>query len=342
MVWSVACALWGLQLDNNHIFLLACLMTSTLLVGLPLAARNLLGVELTRSITPPYFAGTPFPIQLTVRKRRGWIPLWLVMIENEVEGSGVPNQPSFFRSPIEIVPAGKTITVNQRGLFFRRGNKTFIGITLSSSFPLGLFTHSRRLELPEELLVYPQLRPIPASLIPQRMVLRRSQVERVRPSGGQEDFFGLREFQPGDNPKWIHWKSSARLPDKFLLREREDETMKRVRVILDSRVVGTGFGSLPRFEKGIRIAASLVHQLVLNDFSVDLEIVGDEFQCISVSPRNRSLSPVFEALAVLAPSLPSGTDGDLTALRGDGVPTLLISPRELSPRKSLESILRWR
>ncbi|MBP8867716.1 MAG: DUF58 domain-containing protein, partial [Propionivibrio sp.] len=78
-------------------------------------------------------------------------------------------------------------------------------ITLSTRYPLGLFRAWSYPHPPFSGLVYPRPLetplPIPAYL---------SASGQFRGDPGQEDFTGLRQYQPNDSPRHIAWKAVAR------------------------------------------------------------------------------------------------------------------------------------
>ncbi len=101
-----------------------------------------------------------------------------------------------------VFRAGSRFTARHRGRIRLRG------IRISTSFPFGLIVGSRTIEASKSLVVWPGR----GSL--KRQLLHRGAVETssAAPSGaqgGQDEFFGLREYRPGDNPRWIHWRHSA-------------------------------------------------------------------------------------------------------------------------------------
>jgi uncharacterized protein (DUF58 family) len=50
---------------------------------------------------------------------------------------------------------------------------------------------------------------------------------------GNDEFYGLREYRPGDNPKRIHWRRTART-GQLLVREMSDFQPQSIVVILDT------------------------------------------------------------------------------------------------------------
>ncbi|MFM7070401.1 MAG: DUF58 domain-containing protein, partial [Planctomycetota bacterium] len=93
----------------------------------------------------------------------------------------------------------------------RRGRFVFDTARLSSCFPLGLFEAKRAAVQPTETLVVPRLGQLKAEW--------RGWCDRAgREAAGasqrrgllEGDYYGLREWRPGDSRRWIHWRSSAR------------------------------------------------------------------------------------------------------------------------------------
>ena len=88
----------------------------------------------------------------------------------------------------------------------RRGIHQLQRFTLASLFPLGLVRPWAPLLIQARCLVYP--RPKSAGPLPAPSVIGRSAGHQ---SGGLDDeFYGLRAYQPGDALRSIHWKSIAK------------------------------------------------------------------------------------------------------------------------------------
>jgi uncharacterized protein (DUF58 family) len=129
-----------------------------------------------------------------------------------------------------------------------------------------------------------------------------------------EDFRSLRDYQPGDNPKRIHWRTSARL-GKLQVREVEREHAAPVLVLLDSRIpASTSPADRNEAEAGLELAVSFaaeVCRLALSEGDA-VQIIGffPQPACLSAAADRRSrglalpprLRPLLEAFARLTPS----------------------------------------
>jgi uncharacterized protein (DUF58 family) len=118
--------------------------------------------------------------------------------------------------------------------FVRRGVYPLGTVTLSTGFPFGMFRKERDVELPDEVVVWPRTdRPVrePAS--------GAGRVPRVGSSargtaGSRGEYRSLRGYRVGDDPKDIHWKSSARLREP-VIREYERDGAETRWICLDLR-----------------------------------------------------------------------------------------------------------
>ena len=74
---------------------------------------------------------------------------------------------------------------------------------------------------------------------------------------GPGEFHSLREYVPGDEPRTIHWRASAR-SDELKVRQHSAEGLRRCTVVLDQQVP-EGDDHDEAFERAVVAAASLVH-----------------------------------------------------------------------------------
>lgn len=74
---------------------------------------------------------------------------------------------------------------------------------------------------------------------------------------GPGEFHSLREYVPGDEPRTIHWKASAR-SDDLKVRQHSAEGLRRCTVVLDQHLPA-GAEHDDSFERAVVAAASIVH-----------------------------------------------------------------------------------
>jgi uncharacterized repeat protein (TIGR01451 family) len=85
----------------------------------------------------------------------------------------------------------------------------------------------------------------------------------ARAGGTGTDFFGVREYQPGDPPRAINWRTSARYLDKFYANEFQQERVADVGIVLDGRLRTNEFASgHSLFEYSVQAAASVADALL--------------------------------------------------------------------------------
>src|SRR5690606_18345874 len=82
-------------------------------------------------------------------------------------------------------------------------------------WPFGLFRAWAWLEMDARCLVYPR----PADHAPAPPVSAAETGSTALRNEGQDDFSGLRSYRPGDAPRHVAWKASARLHDRLLVKE---------------------------------------------------------------------------------------------------------------------------
>jgi len=335
VIWSSAFAMWGLQLGNNHLLLLACLLLGAVVASLPLSILNLAGLRVRRRSPGPVFAGAPFLIGLEIENGSRFLPASLFTIESRL--SPPRGRTRIVSCMVDRVDAGSGRKVTQRGLVRRRGEARLQDMELRSSFPLGLFRVRRLIPDQEVVLVYPRVVPLPVPE-PPRLLRRRLEaaIPAPRPLGGEE-LHGLREFRPGDNPKWIHWRSSARVDGRLLLRELEDPSSRRIRVAL---LTGRDTcDSLACFEKAVQLAASLLCRLSGRDLVVELELRGEASLVVALGAGSETLEVALKKLALVEPGEARTRSFEEDSRR---VPTLVVDPRLMRGKKLQDVRLHWR
>jgi len=153
----------------------------------------------------------------------------------------------------------------------KRGLYQLGPVGISTSFPFGLLeAHQNKNGGTQTLRIYPDLFPI----VRLPLLGTPSEIHRggfLLPKGaGSAEFSGLREYRQGDNPRHIHWPTTART-NELMLKEFEPLASANLHIILDqSKVSNVGTGKHSSFEYAVRIAASIARYAIDNGMSINV------------------------------------------------------------------------
>lgn len=131
----------------------------------------------------------------------------------------------------------------------RRGRLRLGPLTVLRRDPFGLFVWAERQAADGTLWVHPRVHPLPA--LPVGTVLDYEGRSTDTPRLGTVTFTSLRDYVPGDDPRRIHWKSTARV-GTLIVKEHVDTTEPTTTVVLD-----TGSTDPALFEHAVEVAASV-------------------------------------------------------------------------------------
>ncbi len=104
-------------------------------------------------------------------------------------------------------------------------------VTVSTSFPFGIIRKSLRFDGSSGCIIRPAPVNVPISLDPRGQGTLTHSLESWRQPGAGDEFFGVREYSPGDAPKTIAWKRSASA-NKLLVTQTAGAAPGRVWVVL--------------------------------------------------------------------------------------------------------------
>ena len=211
---------------------------------------------------------------------------------------------------------------------FKRGVFSIPQGIAESSFPFNLFKHSVLFARKESLIVHPASRDL-RNLFPRGGgALPRLSARSVPRPGESMDFYGCRLYRPGDSPRKIHWRATARyrIP---VIKEYQQEHVLHAAILLDTYLpparlaagVLHGLFSLSQslmkartnegFEAAVSLAASVAESLTAAAYHVDLLAVGGH---VSRFPSNgepdRDCDPLLDELSMAVPTPRDPFSGD--------------------------------
>lgn len=219
----------------------------------------------------------------------------------------------------------------------RRGRYRLGPIVVEAQDPLGIFRIRRVVHAEPELTVYPRPAPVREPPIVPRQPFGR-QPTRIRAWQDPSSLNDVRPFRPGDNPKHIHWKLSARFGDLYV-KEFDLRATTDIVVFIDlDRRVQAGQGAASTVEAAISLAAGVAAHALQQDLPVGAVAHDERLSWLPPGRGSRHFQQLMRWLVDL------GDGGDVPVAELLATQQALLTPRSsvvvitpgLSPRLAAE------
>ena len=291
---TLAIGVVALNTKVNFLVLIFGMMLSAAVLSIGLSRLAMRRLRFERIVPPGVHPGEPFTVELRATNAKRWVSSYGVVIRDDLPEGIAAERPG---GVLVQLRAGETAPVFYTAVGLRRGVYPLSAVTVSTRFPFGFFHQERQRPLAGELVVYPRLGAVAASLLGRAQALTQTR-HQTHSAPGQEEFRNLREYRPGDNPRWIHWKSSAKLGQP-LVKEYESIASERALLLLDTRCRASGEEPL---ESAISFAATLARDLMRRDFSVALAAYAPDLVVTAPLKGPAGLHALLGVLARLEPN----------------------------------------
>ncbi|MDB4979556.1 MAG: hypothetical protein JWM82_308 [Myxococcales bacterium] len=316
---TVLVGLGALNAGLNLLFAMWGMMLFLVAASGVLSELGLRGLEIRRVPPPVIHAGVPYLMGIALSNRKRRLPSFSVEAEDLVDGLPIEKRCYFLK-----LPAGRTQETAYRHTIAHRGRHRLSGLRLSTKFPFGLLRKSRDVSDATEVIVYPALAPVPHAVLRALPVRHDGNRQKWRSRDG--DFFGLRDFRPGDDPRDIHWRTTARRGVPFV-RENEDDEGSVATVVLDN---ATSPVEPAAFELAVSQAAAFALELLRRGFRVRLVLRG---ATLAGDAGPAQVTRILRALALVEPADPTlpleprAPEGALVRVRPGAAPEIGGEPR---------------
>ncbi len=292
--------LWAVTFGANLLVLVAGLLTGPLLLNLWLSKRTLKGIEVSRHLVGTVTAGQAIPVDIQVdnRNKRS---RWVVAVQDRMRGewTGQPVKELRPRLFFASVPGGQHRRLTYRIMMPQRGRYRFGPLRISSRFPFGLISARRWLHDETALTVYPRLGHLSSAWQRRYFPVPQGTTGSRRAGRAPGDFYAVRQWQPGDSSRWVHWRRSVR-QGQLIVRQFEQPSDKRFILVVDLwQPERPEWEDLQRVELIVSFAATVVSDLCHRPgFHLRLTLTGSPPQTIQGSTNAAVQSAALDRLAV--------------------------------------------
>ncbi len=144
-----------------------------------------------------------------------------------------------------------------------RGGYVFPGLDVRANGPLAIRPLRTPLEAKGRLFVLPPVTRLRNIVIRPRRTRVYAGTIPARAGGPGTEFFGVREYQPGDPPHSINWRASARSMEALYSNEYQQERVADVGIVVDGRLKTNEFANgHSLFDHSVQAAASMADALL--------------------------------------------------------------------------------
>lgn len=296
----------AMNTQNNLLFWVFGMMTAVVAMSLVASYWMVRNLEIRRLDPKHGVVGEPLVVQYAIANRSRFMPVFnLFVVETARKGSANWRRFSLPASAwvMHIAPRE---TVHGETVFWpaARGELRFDHMRVSTTFPFGIVHRARKKRQLTHTLIFPRVHR-----------LRRGVLEAIVPSGpmgmrlsnrpgGGDDYFGLREYKPGDSRRQIAWKRSASSQD-LIIKERTMPSPPRLRIVLNlltpteelGRRASNGIDPRRLEERSISLAATLVEAAARQGYEVGVSVLGFDIQPTPLRTGHWHVEKIMAALA---------------------------------------------
>jgi uncharacterized protein (DUF58 family) len=259
---TLGLAIAGLNTGNNLVYLLVSMLLAVILVSGMLAGQSMRGLRLTPLMPAEVYAGRPAISGAVLRNRKRRLASYAIRVETAGPAPGGR------ALHIPRLAAGVERQLTWQVTLPRRGRHRLPPVLITTRFPFGLFVWREQAAAEAEVLVFPAVDPVSPDRLRRHGGLGQIATRR---RGRGDDLYNLRPYRAGDDPRLIHWRSSAKTPD-LMVRELAEDAARDVRLIL----TGDAHRDPARLERALSEVASLAVHFLRSGVGVELRGPGLE------------------------------------------------------------------
>ncbi len=242
-------------LNLDQLYLMAAVLGLLPVTSYAVGRAMMRGLDCRRASLPACQEGEQVAVTLTLHNT-GRLPKLYLRVQERLPdtlqrvGGGAPLL-------LQLLP-GEAADVSYVLEAQKRGAYQIGPVQVTSTDPLGFYAHAQTVASRAEMLVYPQVLPLHGLAFMGAYAGGHRDLDSAPAAGGGLDFHGVRPYQPGDELRRVHWRTTART-GKLAVMEYTQGAASEALVALDlngASYADTGVGRESAIEYAIKMASS--------------------------------------------------------------------------------------
>lgn len=321
---GIGAVLVGFLLGLVEMYVLGATLISLATLTSLVAFLRPLRLAVGRVVSPPRLhVGSVTRVELAIRNGPAKTPV--MRMTDHVQGTAGAQ---LLVSPLasnDITRAAYRLPTERRGIV------TLGPVDFMATDAFGLAVRKFRAPVLNQIVVYPEVVPIPPAPPSAASERRLSSKQQQYIGSSSDEFHALRIYVPGDDIRRINWAASAR-HDDLVVRVDETPTQNHLTVLLDNRALT----SPAALDRGASVAASLI---------TSMRRRSDPFRLVTLDGHDTGyvIGPagLDQALSILAIVDHVGTGRERTSVQqAQGAVVIVTSPRQTVNRDQLTNFSR--
>jgi uncharacterized protein (DUF58 family) len=314
----------------NLLFGVFGLMIGLLLISGVISKRVLSGLTVRRQLPEHGCVGCRMAIQYHIHNRKRFWPSLSVTFAELDGAEAFTRQPQAYL--MHVAPRTTAIAPTEV-MPKRRGLHYFDRFQIITSFPFGFIKRAVQRAERDNVLIFPAVGQVDQKVI-QMCRSAETTGAMMRPRrGGMDEFYGVKEYRSGENPRWIYWRRSART-GTLVTKEMTHVSPPRMLLLVDTYIAGERtLESHAAVERTIAMAASLASEAL--EQGLPIGVVAYSSDGWVHIPATRGKRHRLDVLTLLA-RLPLNTSHDQRQLLDEGyrhlksgTTSVLLTPSDL-------------
>ncbi len=318
----------ALNSQANLLFAVFGLMIGVLLASIAISRIVLRRIEVTRLLPEMVVVGQPATFQYVFHNRNRFWPSLSVTVGELTGAEAFAKQPQAY---LLHAAAGTKAAIPMQVVPKRRGLHQLDEYQLSTSFPFGFIKRAIKRRQKDGVLVYPAIAQVDRKFLSTFLSAELSGARMKPRRGGSDEFYGVKEYRIGENPRWIHWRRSAHT-GLLVAKEMTRVAPPRLMVLVDTHIRERTRAEHAAVERAIAMAGSLIARALDEGFAVGLGAWSGDWVVVAPSRGKRHARDLMVILARLGLNLK--VDAGELVEHGrrhvqSGTTTVLFTPREV-------------